>query len=66
MTAQHFSRLAAVIFTVVALVHLFRAISGFEVIIGGMIIPVWLSWIVAIIIGFVAYLGFTAGGRQAG
>lgn len=60
MTAQHFSRLAAVIFTVVALVHLFRAISGFEVTIGGLLIPVWPSWVIAIIIGFLAYLGFTA------
>jgi hypothetical protein len=65
MTAQRFSRLAAVIFALVALVHLFRAISGFEVVIGGEVVPVWPSWLIAIIIGFLAYLGFTAGGRQA-
>jgi hypothetical protein len=64
MTAQHFSRLAAVIFTVVALAHLLRAIGGLEVIIGGLIIPVWLSWIAALVAGFLAYLGFTT--RQVG
>jgi hypothetical protein len=63
MTVQHFSRLAAVVFAIVALVHLFRAIAGLEIVIAGMLIPVWLSWVAAIVAGFLAYLGFTAGGR---
>jgi hypothetical protein len=63
MTVQHFSRLAAVVFAIVALVHLFRAIAGLEIVIAGILIPVWLSWVAAIVAGFLAYLGFTAGGR---
>ena len=63
MTAQHYSRLAAAIFAIIALLQLLRAISGFEIVVGGEIMPVWPSWIAALIAGFLAYLGFTAGGR---
>jgi hypothetical protein len=64
MTAQQFSRLAAIIFAIIALLQLWRAISGFEVAVGGEIMPIWPSWIAAFVAGFLAYLGFTAGGRQ--
>ena len=64
MTPQHFSRLAAVIFAIIALLQLARAISGFEIAVGGEVMPIWPSWIAAMVAGFLAYLGFTAGGRQ--
>jgi hypothetical protein len=64
MTAQHYSRLAAAIFAIIALLQLLRAITGFEIAVGGEIMPIWPSWIVAIVAGFLAYLGFTTGGRQ--
>ena len=66
MTAQHFSRLAAIIFAIIALLQLVRAISGFEIAVGGEIMPIWPSWVVALVAGFLAYLGFTAGGRLPG
>lgn len=62
MTAYRFSRLAAVIFAIIALLQLLRAFTGFEITMGGEIIPVWPSWIAAIVAGFLAYLGFTATG----
>jgi hypothetical protein len=43
--------------------QLLRAFSGFEIAVGGEIMPVWPSWIAAIVAGFLAYLGFTANGR---
>lgn len=61
MTAQSFARLAAVIFAIVAIVHLLRALAGLEIDIGGVGIPVWTSWIAAVAAGFLAYLGFTVG-----
>jgi hypothetical protein len=64
MTALHFSRLAAVIFAIIALLQLARAISGFEIAVGGEVMPIWPSWIAAIVAGFLAYLGFTAGGQS--
>lgn len=63
MVAQQFSRLAAVIFAIIALLQLLRAFTGFEIAVGGEIMPVWPSWIAAIVAGFLAYLGFTANGR---
>jgi hypothetical protein len=60
MSAFRFSRLAAVIFAIIALLQLLRAFTGFEIAVGGEIIPVWPSGIAAIVAGFLAYLGFTA------
>jgi hypothetical protein len=60
MAAHNFARLAAVIFAIIALLQLLRAITGFEIVVGGETMPVWPSWIVAIVAGFLAYLGFTA------
>ena len=60
MAADNFARLAAVIFAIIALLQLLRAITGFEIVVGGETMPVWPSWIAAIMAGFLAYLGFTA------
>ena len=60
MTAQQFSRLAAIVFAIIALLQLWRAISGYEIAVGGEIMPIWPSWIAAIVAGFLAYLGVTA------
>jgi hypothetical protein len=60
MAAHKFAQLAAVIFAIIALLQLLRAITGFEIVVGGEIMPVWPSWIAAIVAGFLAYLGFTA------
>ena len=61
MTAQKFCLVAAAVFAVIALLQLLRAISGFEIAAGGEILPIWPSWIAALLAGFLAYLGFTAG-----
>jgi hypothetical protein len=62
MTPVKFSRLAGVIFAIIALLQLLRAITGFEIMVGGEVMPVWPSWIAAIVAGFLAYLGVTASG----
>ena len=38
-----FTTLAVIIFALVALVHLFRLIWGFEVVVGGTMLPQWVS-----------------------
>ena len=38
-----FTTLAVVIFALIALVHLFRLIRGIEVVVGGTILPQWVS-----------------------
>ncbi len=61
MTAKNFSLLAAVIFAIVAVLQLVRAVSGAPVTIGTTIsIPLWASWIACIVAAALAWLGFNA------
>ena len=61
MTAKNFSLLAAVIFTIVAVLQFARAISGWPIILGTTIsIPVWASWVACIVSAVLAWLGFNA------
>lgn len=61
MSARGYARLAAVVFTIVAVLQLLRALTGFEIAVGGEVMPLWPSWVAAVVAGFLAYLGFTAG-----
>jgi hypothetical protein len=45
-----FTTLAAALFGLIALAHLYRLVRGFEVVVGGTVIPQWLS-IVGLVIG---------------
>ena len=45
MTAKSYSRLAGAIFAIIALLQLVRALSGWEITLNGMPVPVWPSWL---------------------
>ncbi len=60
MTARNFSLLAAVIFTIVALLQLSRAVAGWEVTVGTTVMPLWPSWVAAVVAGTLAWLGYNA------
>ena len=49
----------ATLFLVVAIMHLLRIIFGWQVEIGGLSIPFWVSWLGVLVAGALAYLGFT-------
>jgi hypothetical protein len=49
----------AALFLVVAIAHLLRVILGWQVVIGGLGIPFWLSWLGVLVAGALAYFGFT-------
>jgi len=51
-----FTTLAIVIFTIVAVVHLFRILMGWEVIIQGAVVPMWASYLGLIIAGGLAFM----------
>ena len=58
MTAKSYSRLAAAIFAVVAVLQLIRAASGS---VGATTsIPLWASWVACVIAGVLAWVGFDA------
>jgi hypothetical protein len=46
---RRFTKIAIAVFSLVALLHLLRFVFGLEVIIGGVVIPFWVS-----VIGFLA------------
>ena len=47
------------IFAVVAIVHLLRAVYGWDLVIGGWTAPLWISWLGLIVAGVLAYSGYT-------
>ena len=46
------------LFLVVAIAHLLHVILGWQVEIGGVSIPFWLSWLAVLVAGAFAYFGF--------
>jgi hypothetical protein len=61
MTSKNFSLLAALIFAVVAVLQLIRAVSGAPVTIGTTIsIPLWASWVACVVAAILAWSGFAA------
>jgi putative Mn2+ efflux pump MntP len=61
MTAKSYSRLAALIFAVVAVLQVIRAVSGWPVTVGATTsIPLWASWVACVIAGVLAWVGFDA------
>jgi hypothetical protein len=60
MTAVGYSRLAAVVFAIVAVLQLARAVAGWPVTVGATTMPVWPSWVAFVVAAGLAWLGFTA------
>ncbi len=48
--------LAAVVFTLVAVVHVHRLLFGWEVVVNGMVMPMWTSVVGAVFTGILAVL----------
>jgi len=63
MGASSYARLAAAIFALVGLLQLARAVTGWEVTLHGVTIPIWASWIAAVVGLLLAWLGFAASRR---
>ena len=56
---QHtFSLITAVLFSLIALLHVLRLLRGWHVTIGGAVVPMWVSWIGLAIAAYLAYQGF--------
>jgi hypothetical protein len=60
MTATAYSRLAAVIFSLLALLQFVRALAGWPITIHDAMIPLWPSWVASVVAAGLAWLGFTA------
>ncbi|MEA3000067.1 MAG: hypothetical protein QOK17_1900 [Sphingomonadales bacterium] len=51
-----FTTLAAVIFALVAMAHIYRLVSGCEVVLSGHSIPMWVSAVAALVAGGLAVM----------
>jgi hypothetical protein len=59
MTTKSYARLAAAVFSIVAVLQFSRAVMGWQVMVGSHSIPVWPSWIAFFVSGALAYFGFS-------
>ena len=60
MEARSYSRVAAIVFAVIAALQLVRALSGWELTLNGAAIPLWASWLASVVAGALAFIGLTA------
>ena len=51
-----FTTLAVVLFAVIALMHLYRLVRPFEVVVGGTALPIWVSGVGAVVAGGLAVM----------
>ncbi|MDP3792346.1 MAG: hypothetical protein Q8Q89_01315 [bacterium] len=58
MEHKTFSLIVGIIFSVIAVLHLFRLIGGWEAIIGGLVLPIWVSWLVLAAAGYLAFSAY--------
>ena len=57
MTSRVFSLITATLFSLIALLHVLRLLLGWQVTIGDVVVPLWVSWIGLAIAGYLAYQG---------
>jgi len=64
MSQKTFSRVAGVVFTLVALGHALRIAFGASVVIQNTSIPMWVSWIAFVVAAYLAYEGLRLSRRS--
>jgi hypothetical protein len=63
MTAKNYSRLAGLIFAIVAVLQLAHALSGWPLSVGTISIPVWASWVACVVAAVLAWAGYDVSRR---
>jgi len=61
MASRTYYNTAVVIFSAIAAVHFLRVVYGWEAVIGGWPVPMWISWLAVIIAGLMAWHGWRLG-----
>lgn len=64
MSKQTYYYAVSGIFLIIGVLHLVRALSGWEAVIAGITIPVWISWAAVIVAGYLAVRGFQFGRKM--
>jgi len=63
MSAKTFLKLAGTIFGVIGMLHLLRLFTGWQIVLVGWEVPVWLSGFGVIIAWYLSYTAFTLAGK---
>ena len=64
MDAKSYSRLAALLFAIIAVLQFTRAVGGWQIVVNGTTsVPLWVSWIAVVTTGL-AWIGFDASRRD--
>lgn len=58
MTAKTYLKVTGIFFSIITLVHLARIVYGWEAVIGGWTIPLEISYLAAIVGGYLAYSAY--------
>jgi hypothetical protein len=58
MKQKTYIMITGIIFLVVAVLHFARIIFNWQILIGGLTIPLWISWAGFVVAGILACLGF--------
>jgi len=57
MNQKTYNLVTGVVFLIVSVLHLFRAILGWQAVIGTFVLPVWISWFGLLLAGYLSYQG---------
>ena len=61
MSKQTYYYVVSGLFLVIGAFHLVRVLSGWEAVIAGVEIPMWISWAAIVLAGYLAVRGFQFG-----
>ena len=60
MTAAGYSLLVAIVFSLVAILQIVRAVTRLPITVGQTPIPIWVSWVACAVATVLAWFGFLA------
>ena len=58
MSQKTFTRIAGLVFSLVAVLHALRILLTWDAVIGGWSVPMWVSWAALAVSGYLAYTAF--------
>ena len=64
MNKQTYYYVVSGVFSLVAVLHLTRVLNGWEGMVAGVIIPVWVSGIAVVVTGYLAVRGYQFGKKM--
>ena len=63
MSIKNYTLISGALFAIVALAHVLRLLQGWEIVVAGWTVPMWVSVIGLIVTGLLAFFGLRFGAR---